>query len=322
MGRRAVFTIAVGKLIYLRMACALARSFRQWHGDGEIPFFLVTDAAASTLPRDVQDLPMIRLVPNQYGRGFAPKLYLDKLAPADSALFVDADCLCVGSLESAFDAFAGQCVSVIGREVRNGEWFGDVRAICRQFGVPALPRFNGGVYYLERGETCTRVYETARALLPRYDEIGFKRLRGSPNDEVLISLAMALHGQKPLPERGDIMNSLLAGPCGVELDVFAGHALLRNFKGDPRHNPWYEQEELRPRLVHFLGGDIHDYPYQQEVRRLALVCERRWPRWLATTIVKLTFSWPWLIRNFAKRLLRPLFHRLFGPRRQRPSGRF
>lgn len=72
--------------------------------------------------------------------------------------------------------------------------------------IQAMPRFNGEVYYLERGRICEKVYETARELERRYDDIGFVRLRGHPNDEVLVSLAMALHGQEPIPERGDIMN--------------------------------------------------------------------------------------------------------------------
>lgn len=317
----AVFTIAVGKPIYLEMACALARSFRLWHRSGGIAFFLATDAGASTLPKDLRDLPLIPLLPGQYGRGFMPKLCLDKMAPADRSLFIDADCLCVGSLQPAFEVFAGRSVSVIGREISGGDWFGDVGSVCRQFGVASIPRFNGGAYYLERGETCSRVYETVRSLLPRYDEVGFTRLRHSANDEVLVALAMALHGQRAIPEQGDIMNSLLAGPSGVELDVFAGHALLKNRKNDPRHNPWYEQEELRPRVVHFLGGDIDEYPYGQEVRRLELVCGKSWPIWLATLFVRMTFSWPWIIAKSFKRLLRPLFHRLVGPRRVKASAR-
>src|SRR5439155_22832255 len=312
--QNAVFTIAVGKPLYLRMACALARSFRLWHRDSDIGFFLATDADRASLPADLSDINIIPLRPGQYGRGFSPKIHLDKIAPADQSLFVDADCLCVGSLAEAFAAFRGHSVSVIGREISNGEWDGDVAAICRQFKIPALVRFNGGVYYLERGAMCERVYETARELEPRYDEIGFVRLRGHPNDEVLVSLAMTIHGQRPIPERGDIMNSLLAGPAGLELDVFRGHALLRNPKQHPRHNPWYQFEEMRPKLVHFLGSCIDEYPYRQEEMRLELVCGRNWPRWLSTLRVKLLFSVPWLMWKKCKDFLRPTYHGLFGPR--------
>ncbi len=283
---------------------------------------LVTDRERSELPPDLSDLPLVAIKPGEYGPGFTPKLHLDRFAPAERSLFIDADCLCVGSLEKAFDSFAGHAVSVIGREISSGEWFGDVGAICAQFQVPAISRFNGGVYYLERGAACTRVYETARGLLPRYDEIGFQRLRQHPNDEVLLSLAMALEGQKAIPERGDIMNSLLAGSGGLSIDVFKGHALLRNPKDHPQHNDWYEMEEMRPRLVHFLGSDLNTYPYRQEIIRLRLVFEHKLPRWAATLWAKLTFSLPWLMLQNLKSILRPLYHATLGPRRVRSAARF
>ena len=319
---RAVFTIAVGKPIYLEMACVLARSFRLWHRDSDIQFFLATDADSETLPRDLRNVPIIALQPGQYGKGFSPKLHLDKIAPADQSLFIDADCLCVGLLENAFTAFAGRPVSVIGREISGGEWFGDVASVCQRFSISALPRFNGGVYYLERGDMCSRVYQAARELEPRYDEIGFHRLRGCANDEVLVSLAMALHGQQPIPERGDIMNSLLAGPGGLEIDVLKGRARLKNPRHHPKHNSWYEMEEMRPQLVHFLGGDMTEYPYRQEALRLEFVCGRGWSPWFATIAAKLLFTWPWRLRKALKDIFRPLYHATLGPRKVKSSRSF
>jgi hypothetical protein len=318
----AVFTLATGNPAYLKMAFALARSFKLWHRNSDIAFFLATDRDRSALPRDLRELNLISLRPSQFGNGFEPKLNLDHIAPAPHSLFIDADCLCVGSLDVAFEAFAGRAVSVIGREISFGEWFGDVAAICKNFGVPAMPRFNGGVYYLERGAPCTRVYESARSLLLQYDEIGFKRLRGCPNDEVIISLAMALHGQKPVPERGEIMNSLLAAPGGLEIDVFGGRAVLRNPRQHPRHNSWYEMEEMKPRLVHFLGSGADTYPYRQEMIRLDLVERSSWPVWLATIWSKLIFSFPWLVCTAIKNCLRPLYRATFGPRSIQARARF
>jgi len=318
----AAFTIATGKPVYLDMAVALARSFRLWHRDHDIGFFLATDKDRADLPRDLADLDLIPLKPGQYGAGFMPKLYLDHIAPAERSLFIDADCLCVGSLAPAFAGFSGHAVTVIGGEICDGDWFGDVAAICRRFGVTSMPRFNGGLYYLERGAACVRVFEMARALVPQYDDIGFTRLRGSPNDEVVMSLAMALCGQEAIEERGDIMNSLLAGPGGVEIDVFKGRAVLSNPKDHPRHNAWYQLEEMRPRLVHFLGTDTNAYPYRQEMIRLNLVDRHGWPIWLATWWAMLSFSVPWLIANRAKQFLRPLYRSLFGPRKIPVSARF
>jgi len=317
----AAFTIATGKPVYLEMAFGLARSFRLWHRREDIHFVLATDRDRSSLPSDLVDLDLIPLQPGQYGSGFTPKLYLDRIAPAEKSLFIDADCLCVGSLASAFQQFSGHAVSVVGREVADGEWFGDVATICGQFGIGGMPKFNGGVYYLERGAACSRVYETARSLLSRYDEIGFGRLRGQPNDEVVISLAMALCGETSIPERGDIMNSLLAGPAGLEIDVFKGRALLRNPRRHPRYNPWYELEEMRPRLVHFLGADINSHPYGRESTRLRLVYQKHWPRWLARMWTNLWLTLPSLITSALKNFLRPLYHAILGPRRIKRSVR-
>lgn len=322
ISKRAVFTIAVGNPVYLQMAFALARSFRLWHRHSDIHFFLATDAARESLPRDLEALEIISLAPGQYGEGFSPKLHLDQLAPAEHSLFVDADCLCVGSLEKVFEIFQGRPVSVIGREISKGEWFGDVMSVCHRFTLSALPRFNGGLYYLEQGEACSRVYQTARELEPRYDEIGFTRLRGHANDELLVSLAMALHAQKPIPDKGDIMNSLLAGPGGVEIDVFNGNALLKNPKTHPNHNPWYQMEEMRPKIVHFLGTDISTYPYRREVIRLQMVCEKKWPLFAASLWASIVFSWPWKFRQTVKYYLRPLYRVFFGNRKVKSARTF
>jgi hypothetical protein len=317
--RKAVFTVALGAPSYIDMACALARSFKYWHSDGAFDLFLATDAARIALPVDLKNVSVIPLAPDQFGSGFSPKLHLDKIAPATHSLFIDADSLCVGSLHNAFEAFKNHSVSAIGRHIRDGEWFGDVATLCRRLGVQEIPRFNGGVYYVEPGDMCTKVFETARELEQRYDELGFVRLRGRPNDEVLISTAMAIHKQEPIPETGEIMNSLLAGPGGIEVDVLSGHALLKNPRNHPKHNDWYELEEMRPRIIHFLGTDVESFPYGREIERLRLVCAEGWPVWLAKVWTTIRYTVPRVILESLKNVFRPAYHAVFGPRKMRGS---
>ncbi|HEX8490119.1 MAG TPA: hypothetical protein VF626_03805 [Chthoniobacterales bacterium] len=320
---RAVFTIAMGSRDYLAMAFALARSFKMWNRGNGIHFYLATDAPPAALPKDLRDLEIIPISQAELGAGFSSKLHLDKLAPAPRSLFVDADCLCVGDLSDAFRAFAGQPVSVVGRTISTGEWGGgDVAAICDRFKIPSLIRFNGGVYYLEPGPLCTRVYDRARELEPQYEALGFAPLRGARNEELLLSLAMSLNGVTPTPERGDIMNSLLAGPGGLQIDVLSGRAILSNPKTHPRHNPWYRLEELRPRLVHFLGQAPTAYPYKREIARLDLACRRSWPRWAARLFTAVTISFPFIVVSALKDLLRPVWHRTLGPRKIRHGRTF
>jgi hypothetical protein len=308
-----VLTLATGKPLYLRLAVNLARSFKWWHQDSPIRFTLATDQVEA-LPEDLSDLSIIRLEPGELGEGFSPKLYLNRIAPADQTLFVDADCLCTGPLDPVFDRFEGHDVSVIGRHMAEGEWFGNVKAVCEQFDVPALPRFNGGLYYLEPGDTCEIVYKTAQQLEDRYDEIGFKRLRGGANEEVLMALSMAIHDQEPVPDDGTIMNTTLEAPGGTQLDVLRGTSRMLNPHDHPDHFEWGQHTEMNPRLVHFLGYQTTRHPYRREEIRLRLAVAKGWPVLVADAWAALRFSIPWLTKESIKDVLRPLYHRLFDPR--------
>lgn len=310
---KSVLTIATGTKVYLDMAAALARSFRLWNDPAEIGFVLVTDQV-DQIPHDLDWISVIEIRPGQYGRGFSPKLYLNEMSLSDRTLFVDADCLCTGRLDPVFDRFAGKSVSVIGRAISEGEWFGDVGRICNSFGVLAIPRFNGGVYYFERGRTADAVFRKAQELQNRYDEIGFVRLRESPNDEVLMALSMALHEQQPIPDDGTIMNSTLAAPGGVEVDVLAGKSIFKNPRDHPQHNGWYEMEEMYPVLAHFLGYQTAQYPYRREAIRLEKIMRDGWSPALAKAWATARFSAPWLARREIKSLLRPLYRLVFGVR--------
>jgi hypothetical protein len=311
--KRSVLTLAIGDHLYVRLAVNLARSFRYWHRGSDLRFVLATDQPQN-LPSDLEGIQIVELEPGRFGDGFSPKLYLNEFAPADQTLFVDADCLCTRPLHEAFDRFAGHDVSVVGRPISEGEWFGDVGDICESFDISAMPKFNGGVYYLEPGKECNSVYETAQSLKSEYDEIGFKRLRTHPNDEVLVSLAMALHDQEPVPEDGTIMNSTLACPGGMDIDVLRGTSRLYNPDDHPDHNDWYRLEEMTPALVHFLGHETSRHPYRREAIRLKKVMRDGWPVWAADAWAALRFSMPWLTKERTKDLLRPIYHALFGTR--------
>lgn len=309
--QKAVLTLATGKPVYIQMAIALARSFKRWHQNSSIGFAIATDRK-ELIPADLQDIEVIELEQGQYGQGFSPKLYLDKLAPADKTLFVDADCLCVGSLESVFDRFANRPVSVVGTTISQGEWFGDVAAVCQRFNVEALPKFNGGVYYLEKGDISDRVYATARDLEPQYDEIGLVRLRDRPNDELIMALAMALHGLMPVPDDGSILSDPQACPGKMHIDVLRGSSTLTNPPAPhPQHQDWYPFIEVHPVLVHFLGHHTTIYPYKREELRLALAASN-WTTLAADAGAAIAYSAPYLSREAVKNLLRPVYRQIFG----------
>jgi hypothetical protein len=319
--QKAVLAIATGKPIYIQMAVNLARSFKWWHKDSSIKFTLATDQK-HLLPEDLSDIEVIEVQPGQYGKGFSPKLHLDKLAIAQQTLFIDADCLCVGSLEPVFERFAGHAVSVVGGLISQGEWFGDVAAVCQRFGIPAIPKFNGGIYYLEKGEESDRIYAKARELEPQYDEIGLLRLRNRPNDELLMAIAMALHNQTPIPDDGSIMSDPQACQGGLFIDVLRGKSKLINPPApNPKHQAWYPLTEVHPVVVHFLDHHTTVYPYKCEELRLELVSTKKWSICAVDMWANLFCSIPLLTQYAIKDALRPTYHLIFGTRTASVSNR-
>jgi hypothetical protein len=318
---KAVLTLAVGKELYVRMAANLARSFRWWHRDSGIRFFLATDRP-ELVPEDLRDIGIVELQPGELGHGFSPKLHLDRLAPAQETLFLDADCLCVANLEPIFEKFRGCEVSVVGREEVDGDLFGDIAARCRAVGATWTPRFCGGLYYLKKGAVCERVFRTARELETRYDELGLSRLRGVPNEEPLIGLAMALAGQHPVPEDGSIKAEPMFFSGPVEIDVFAGRARLFDIPARPKPYPeWQIPAESRPAIVHFNSYFAEHPPYTTEALRLEKALRQGWPVLGATIYARLTCSFPYWIMEQIRKQLRPAYHALFGPRGVKDDNR-
>lgn len=321
MRKRSVLTIATGKEYYINLAVNLARSFLYWHPDGSIIFQLVTDLP-ELVPPDVRSrIQIIQVNPGELGTGFTPKLHLDKLVSEGQTFFIDSDCLIFESLDRLFERFKGHSVSVVGNYIAQGEWFGNIDAICRQFNIPHMPKFNGGLYYLEKGATATAVYSTARELENKYDEIGFVRLRDRPNDEVLMALAMQLNGQTPVIDDGAIMSDPQACPGGYEIDVITGKRWLINPPAPhPLHQSWYPFIKVSPAIFHFLGSYTSGYPYSREAYRLEKSLSNKL-NWATEFIGLLTIEYPVKIIETVKNIFRPLYHKIVGYRKVKISKR-
>ncbi len=319
--QRHILTIATGKEIYIKLAVNLARSFKWWHPNTDIQFHLVTDQE-ERVPAEVRKYINIKkITPGELGQGFSSKLHLDQLAPEGQTLFIDSDCLIFGDLSHLFEAFKGYPVSVIGGYIAEGEWFGDVAKICRDFNIHHLPKFNGGIYYIEKGPIATQLYEKARELEKKYDEIGFIRLRNRPNDEVLMALAMQLYNQVPIPDDGTIMSDPQACRGIYTLDIIKGKTLMTNPPyPSANHQSWYPFEKVSPLIVHFLGSYTQDFPYQLEVYRLKNALSGYKGIYI-DSYSKLIIKWPQQLKKFLKNNLRILYRYFFGLRRIKKSER-
>ena len=84
-----LITIAYGPHKYMRMAEALALSYRRWNP--KLPFCVVTDQANAERLAGYYDV--VRIIDPSYGKGVAQKLCVDRYSPFDETLFVDSDCV-------------------------------------------------------------------------------------------------------------------------------------------------------------------------------------------------------------------------------------
>ncbi|KQC02428.1 hypothetical protein [Pedobacter sp. Hv1] len=319
--KRNIITIATSKKLYIDLAVNLAMSFIWWHKDTTIDFYIVTDQI-NLVPNFIkQKIKFIEIKPGELGEGFSSKLHLDHLAPEGQTLFIDSDCLIFGYLDNLFEKFKGNHVSVLGNYITEGEWFGDVKKICKDFNISKMPKFNGGIYYLEKGNTATEVYTTARELEKKYDEIGFVRLRNRPNDEVIMALAMALHQMKPLIDDGTVMSDPQACQGGYKIDVINGKRWMLNpAKPNLLHQNWYPFEKVEPLIVHFLGTYIDHYPYQREIFRLKRALKSNL-NIFTEVFSKISIEYPNRVNLTFKNLFRPIYKLFFGNRSIKKSER-
>jgi hypothetical protein len=312
--QRSIITIATGKSSYFRMAMTMARS--ALISNPSLPVFVVTDLD-EPVPSNLPNVSLVRFLPGELPTGFSAKLQLDRLVMTASSLYIDADCLLLKSLDPLFDAFGDRAVGVLGFEETVGEWFGDTPTIITRLGIPCRSIFNGGVYFIKKGAESAAVFSQAREYETRYDEIGFVRLRGQPNEEPLISAALAKSEISPVLNSGQYYADFQWWPKLLSLNISQGTAILENpSPPDARHQARFPATCADPIVLHFLGHHI-DSPTYRFASCAVYLKSIGIP---LSEIMARVYCAPLFCREFLRNILRPLFRRIFGLRGVRDSG--
>jgi hypothetical protein len=240
IAERGVVTIAIGQTKYIEQAKDLGRSLIV--NSPRISRGIITDSD----DRELLDLFPIRgFLPEEARRcrGVEVKLYLDQMTPFKETLFLDADTLVFSELENIWETFRttsfgpfGSCVSEL-----PAYWLSDSKEFAAKHRLDYFVSFNGGLYYFQSDAASRSVFHTARQLAVRYDELGFTRLNGGVNEEPLFSVAMAIHGIKPVIADGEPIMSVVR--TSLEIDVLQGKRILITPEGI----------RTQPHVLHFCG---------------------------------------------------------------------
>jgi hypothetical protein len=144
-------TIAVGHRRFLEMAVDLALSVRAYDLR---PISLVTDAPLRAALGPYRALfDEVVMMPRELGGDRAVKFGLAELSPYTHAMYVDADCLLLDSLELAWQAASGAPLMLVGEHLtdRDDEKHHrhSTRSLMRRFETDVYLKSNSGLVYID-----------------------------------------------------------------------------------------------------------------------------------------------------------------------------
>ena len=201
---RGYLTLAAGSSRYLEMAVDMALSLRE---QTKYPVGLVCDEsiaqiATSTYPNVFDTLSILG---TEFRRGRALKYGLADACPWDEAIFVDADCLVLGTLDHAFDALQHTPMAFLGElltknENENHHGF-STRRLMDKFEIEHYLKTNSGFFAFQRKPARTIMLEFLRCFLYEAKPgLRLSLLQGAwLGDEIAIGIVGGRLGLEPLP---------------------------------------------------------------------------------------------------------------------------
>lgn len=316
-----VVTIATGTEYYVNLAENLALSFLFWNEDSDIQFVILTDQPGRVNNKLLDRIRVVDISKDQE-KGFLSKFSLANHIDEGKVLFLDSDCLIYGDVNEFFSKYGNEPFLAFGQNHTSGDGIGyckNVPALLGSMDIPFFPIVTGSLYYFSDFNVARGIINYARDMAQSYDMLGFIRLRGKANEEPLIGVGMAKHGIEAKPDDGLTKGDIMFFEK-IRSDVIKGKARLWNVAG-PKVPFVTSLMEARPLFVHFDGINTQFFRYRSEVRMLrAWFFAGKSPR-AAWTSVFYAYKLPHLIVEKVKNVLRPIYHRTFGPNKVKKSLR-
>jgi hypothetical protein len=269
-------TIAYGPKKYIRMARALALSYRR-HNQLR-PIAIVTDDSNAKRVEKYFDI-VVSLNP-AYGLGVVQKLNVDRYSPFEETLFVDSDCIFYKSPERLWRLYAGKDFRARGWRYLTGrteyerkrpyEFVQDTSDFLRKNNIERLPHFNSGVFFFRKSETASNVFISARSVYERRTTVGLVPFKNAPiADEPAFGVAMELCGVEMDPwDNREGMETALNMENVYSINVLTGKAKFRkngvdcdpvliHFNVDAQNGTTYNREASRLQFEHCQLGALY-----------------------------------------------------------------
>lgn len=256
---RGFVTIATGHKQYFELARNLLYSYHLFASQ-KYPFAIICDTE-NEFTAEFDDVILLKNARCNY----LDKLQLYEYLPYDETIFIDADSLAYGDLNDWWNIFEkADDFSVFGYAWTNLEsgrgWFVPEGMKEYKDRLFYIPDFNGGVYYIRRGEICKKIFRLANYFAEHYHEYQFNGFKKAA-DEPVLALAMTIEQCKPM----DIHEKGLAfAPTkkNAELDISIPRAYYHRTKTDG----------YNVNLVHWSNYKTKQALYKYEVGKLYNMC--------------------------------------------------
>ena len=287
--KRGYLTMAVGSDHYLEMAVDMALSLRE---HTRLPVAIAVDDRLGALVRDryAGVFDFVVSVPRRFLKGRALKYGCAEASPFEETIFVDADCIVLGSLDGLGEALAHVDVAMLGElltvdDDQTHHGF-STRALMGRFGLDRYLKTNSGFFCFRKAaaieimEECLTCYLTearpalrGSILIGRWlgDEIAFGIVGGRRRLGTLPSPAPMywpreieqldlknptkplLHMLWPLPESA--LEGLVQGTIERRRRAGVPGDAERHWRREARSLQWMaRRRRLRDQLARSLGG--------------------------------------------------------------------
>lgn len=148
-------TMAVGRRSYLELAVDMALSLKE---HTRLPVALATDerlasVVAGSFPAVFDH---VGLLPGRFRVGRARKYGAAEASPFDETVFLDADCVVLGSLDATFDVLGSEPLAMLGEHLTQES--GDkhhgfpIRTLLTEFRIETYLKTNSGIFAFRRAD--------------------------------------------------------------------------------------------------------------------------------------------------------------------------